>query len=86
MSTSSRFVRLILSEYGYQTELAEEQPWEKRRDFLTLNPAGTLPVYVDDSMPQPMLRQSSSTMPMWLTLNFRMLFRPQKRSTRPLMR
>ena len=50
MSTASRFVRLILSEYGYQTELAEEQPWEKRRDFLTLNPAGTLPVYVDDSM------------------------------------
>ena len=50
MSTASRFVRLILSEYGYQTELAEEQPWEKRRDFLSLNPAGTLPVYVDDSM------------------------------------
>jgi glutathione S-transferase len=50
MSTASRFVRLILSEYGYQTELAEEQPWERRRDFLTLNPAGTLPVYVDDSM------------------------------------
>ena len=50
MSAASRFVRLILSEYGYQTELAEEQPWEKRRDFLALNPAGTLPVYVDDSM------------------------------------
>ena len=50
MSSSSRFVRLILSEYGFQTELAEEQPWEKRREFLTLNPAGTLPVYVDDSM------------------------------------
>ncbi len=50
MSSASRFVRLILSEYGYQTELTEEQPWENRRDFLTLNPAGTLPVYVDDSM------------------------------------
>ena len=50
MSPASRFVRLILSEYGYQTELSEEQPWENRRDFLTLNPAGTLPVYVDDSM------------------------------------
>ena len=50
MSTASRFVRLILSEYGYQTDLTEEQPWEKRRDFLALNPAGTLPVYVDDSM------------------------------------
>jgi len=50
MSSASRFVRLILSEYGYQTELTEEQPWENRRDFLALNPAGTLPVYVDDSM------------------------------------
>ncbi|MEA3536733.1 glutathione S-transferase family protein [Rhizobium sp. CC-YZS058] len=50
MSTASRFVRLILSEYGYQTDLAEEQPWERRRDFLALNPAGTLPVYLDDSM------------------------------------
>ncbi len=50
MSSASRFVRLILAEYGFQTELAEEQPWENRRDFLALNPAGTLPVYVDDSM------------------------------------
>ena len=50
MSAASRFVRLILAEYGFQTELAEEQPWENRRDFLALNPAGTLPVYVDDSM------------------------------------
>lgn len=50
MSTTSRFVRLILSEYGFQTELVEEQPWEKRREFLTLNPAGSLPVYVDDNM------------------------------------
>ncbi|MFB2553119.1 glutathione S-transferase family protein [Ensifer soli] len=49
MSAASRFVRLILSEYGYQTDLAEEMPWEKRREFLALNPAGTLPVYVDDS-------------------------------------
>jgi glutathione S-transferase len=50
MSSASRFVRLILAEYGFQTELADEQPWENRRDFLALNPAGTLPVYVDDSM------------------------------------
>ncbi|SIQ72902.1 glutathione S-transferase [Rhizobium sp. RU20A] len=50
MSAASRFVRLILSEYGYQPDLAEEQPWDKRKDFLALNPAGTLPVYVDDSM------------------------------------
>lgn len=50
MSSASRFVRLILAEYGFQTDFVEEQPWEKRREFLALNPAGSLPVYVDDSM------------------------------------
>lgn len=50
MSTASRFVRLIFAEYGFQAELVEEQAWEKRRDFIALNPAGTLPVYVDDNM------------------------------------
>lgn len=50
MSTGSRFVRLVLGEYGFECDLLEEQPWHARRDFLALNPAGTLPVYVDDSM------------------------------------
>jgi glutathione S-transferase len=50
MSTASRFVRLIFSEYGVPSELIEEPIWEKRRDFIALNPAGTLPVYVDDNM------------------------------------
>lgn len=50
MSTASRFVRLIFSEYGVPSELIEEQIWEKRKDFIALNPAGTLPVYVDDNM------------------------------------
>ncbi|MCO6187333.1 glutathione S-transferase family protein [Rhizobium sp. L1K21] len=50
MSSHSRFVRLILGEYNYQVELAEELTWEHRKDFLALNPAGTLPVLVDDSM------------------------------------
>jgi glutathione S-transferase len=50
MSTASRFVRLIFSEYGVPSELIEEPIWEKRRDFIALNPAATLPVYVDDNM------------------------------------
>jgi glutathione S-transferase len=50
MSTASRFVRLIFAEYGFHADLVEEQPWEKRRDFIALNPAGTLPVYLDDNM------------------------------------
>jgi len=50
MSSASRFVRLIFGEYGFQVDLIEELVWEKRREFLQLNPAATLPVYVDDSM------------------------------------
>lgn len=46
MSTPSRFVRLSLAEYGVEFELVEEKPWEKRREFLALNPAGSIPVLV----------------------------------------
>jgi glutathione S-transferase len=50
MSPASRFIRLVLGEYGFDYDLVDEQPWEARHDFLAMNPAGTLPVYVDDSM------------------------------------
>lgn len=50
LSPASRFIRLSLGEYNLKTELAEELPWEKRSDFLAINPAGTLPVYLDDTM------------------------------------
>lgn len=50
MSSASRFIRLVLGEYGLPVELKEEQPWEMRKDFIKLNPAGTLPVLVDDNM------------------------------------
>lgn len=49
MSAASRFVRLTLGEYGERAELVEERPWERRPDFLALNPAGTLPVLLEDS-------------------------------------
>lgn len=50
-STTSRFVRLIAAEYGLALELAVEKPWERRREFLMLNPAGTLPVLVENDGP-----------------------------------
>ncbi|ADR51795.1 glutathione S-transferase [Candidatus Liberibacter solanacearum CLso-ZC1] len=50
MSSSSRFIRLILSEYEFKPDMVEEYPWGKRREFLELNPSGTLPVYVNDHM------------------------------------
>lgn len=40
----SRFARLILAERGMEPELVEQRPWERRADFLRLNPAGTTPV------------------------------------------
>ncbi len=44
----SRSIRLALAECGVDAELAEEKPWEWRREFLELNPAGTLPVLLTD--------------------------------------
>ena len=40
----SRSIRLALAECGVIVELEDERPWAWRRDFLMLNPAGTLPV------------------------------------------
>jgi glutathione S-transferase len=44
----SRFVRLALDETGVSAELVAERPWERGEDLLLLNPAGTVPVYVDE--------------------------------------
>lgn len=43
-----RMIRLALGEIGARADLVEERAWERRADFLALNPAGTLPVMVDD--------------------------------------
>jgi glutathione S-transferase len=47
----SRFVRLALGEYGEAPRLVEERVWERRPEFLALNPAGTIPVLVEDGRP-----------------------------------
>jgi glutathione S-transferase len=47
----SRFVRLALGEYGITHRLVEERPWERRHEFLAMNPAGTLPVLVEEGRP-----------------------------------
>lgn len=39
-----RFVRLSFGEYGEELALLEEKPWQRRKEFLALNPAATLPV------------------------------------------
>jgi glutathione S-transferase len=42
----SRFVRLILREYDLPVRQVIERTWERREEFLILNPAGTTPVLV----------------------------------------
>lgn len=46
----SRFVRSVLAEFGIEPELIEERPFDRRREFLALNPAGQTPVFVDESV------------------------------------
>jgi glutathione S-transferase len=48
LSAASRYVRLVLAEYGETVTLAEEVPWQRSAELLALNPAGTLPVFVDE--------------------------------------
>ena len=45
----SRFIRLVLAEMGMEPILVEERIWERRDEFLLLNPAGTTPVLVEQS-------------------------------------
>ena len=44
MLVSSRYVRLILAEYGEDIQLIEEMPWMRRKEFLSVNPANTFPL------------------------------------------
>ena len=47
----SRFVRLALAEIGLEARLVEERTWDRREEFLAMNPAGTTPVLVAEGHP-----------------------------------
>lgn len=47
----SRFIRIAAGEYGLNPTLIEERPWERRNEFLMLNPAGTTPVLLEAGSP-----------------------------------
>jgi glutathione S-transferase len=51
MCPHSRFVRLALGEYGLEVRQVRERAWERREEFLILNPAGTVPVLVTEGLP-----------------------------------
>jgi glutathione S-transferase len=45
----SRRLRLALAEYGVPVDLIDEEPWEPMPELFDINPAGSLPVYLEDS-------------------------------------
>ena len=47
----SRFVRIALGEYRFAPRLVEERVWERRQEFLALNPEGTTPVLIEEGRP-----------------------------------
>jgi glutathione S-transferase len=47
----SRYVRVLLGEYGLAARLVEERVWDRREEFLILNPAGTTPVLLEEGGP-----------------------------------
>ena len=49
LSPFSRKVRLVLAEKRLPFDLRTEKVWERRADYLELNPAGTVPTLVEDN-------------------------------------
>ncbi|GIL39395.1 glutathione S-transferase family protein [Roseiterribacter gracilis] len=47
LSPFSRKVRVLLTEKGLPFELKVEKTWERRTEFLAMNPAGDVPVLVE---------------------------------------
>lgn len=48
LSPVSRKVRLVLGEKGLEADLVVEKIWERREAYLALNPAGTIPLLLDE--------------------------------------
>ena len=47
----SRYIRLAIAEFGLEHRVIEERVWERREDFLKLNPAATTPVLMAEGYP-----------------------------------
>jgi glutathione S-transferase len=49
LSPFARKVRLVLAEKRLPFELRIEKPWERRPEYLALNPSGTVPTLVEEN-------------------------------------
>jgi len=50
LSPFSRKIRLILAEKGLEFDMVVEKTWLRRPEFMKLNPAGAVPVLVEDEL------------------------------------
>ncbi len=44
----SRMIRIVLAEKGLPARLVELRPWEENSEFASINPAGDIPVLIDE--------------------------------------
>jgi glutathione S-transferase len=49
LQPQSRLIRLQLAEKRLEAELVAERPWDRREAFLRVNPAGDVPVLIEES-------------------------------------
>ena len=47
LSPASRKIRIVLQEKGLDFTMKVEKMWERRAEFLALNPAGEVPVLIE---------------------------------------
>lgn len=51
LDPASRLVRLMLAEYGVAADLEDAKPWAREPQLLEINPAATVPIFIDDGEP-----------------------------------
>lgn len=51
LDPASRLVRLMLAEYGVAADLEDAKPWTREPHLLEINPAATVPIFIDDGEP-----------------------------------
>ncbi|HZY67782.1 MAG TPA: glutathione S-transferase family protein, partial [Devosia sp.] len=51
LDPASRLARLMFAEYGVGVDLEDVKPWARDPQLLELNPAGTVPILLDEGQP-----------------------------------
>lgn len=51
LDPASRLARLMFAEYGVAVDLDDIKPWARDAHLLELNPAGTVPIMIDEGQP-----------------------------------